>query len=194
MARVEGRTLSLNEVSQTIDASEVLGVDVSNEPRIVQEFGQAVLDTIIERTEAGRDVNGRSFRSYDPDYIESEDFDEFGKSPNEVNMTQTGDMMDSIDFTTSGSTVKVAVGAGVDTLKAYNHNVGDTLPKREFFGVNQSELASIKRRFRDDIARLNREGSTDEPIRAELFTAASFIDTVNTTQLFSDVFGDLLDG
>lgn len=194
MAKLEGLTLSESEVSQELNVSDILGVDVSNEPRIIQEFGQAVIDRIVERTEAGKDVRGRNFKPYSKSYINSEDFEEFDKSPSDINMTMTGDMIDSIDFTQRGSTVKVQVGEGdVQTAKAYNHNFGDTLPKRQFFGVNKKDLNEIKKKFKDDIKRLKREGSRDEPIREELFTAASFVETASPVSIFDEFLGDIFD-
>jgi len=44
--------------------------------------------------------------------------------------------------------VKIKIGEGVDTLKAYNHNVGDTLPKRTFFGVKEEAAKKIAQEIR----------------------------------------------
>lgn len=194
MAKIDGLTLTENEVSQELNVSEILGVDVSKEPRIVQEFGQAVVDRIVDRTEDGKDVNGRSFKGYSAQYVNSEEFEEFDKSPSDVNMTLTGRMMESVDFDQSSDTVKVQVGDGdVETAKAFNHNTGDTVKKRQFFGVNKKEINEIRKIFKDDVKRLKREGSTEEPVRDELFTAAKFVETVNTNDLFNDILGDLFE-
>jgi predicted transcriptional regulator len=51
-------------------------------------------------------------------------------------MVLTGEMLSSFEESQSQKNiVKVKIQEGENTLKAYNHNVGDTLPKRQFFGL-----------------------------------------------------------
>ena len=55
-------------------------------------------------------------------------------------------MLDSINRKKSGvkvSEVQIKVKPGLETKKAYNHQVGDTLPKRRFFGLLESEAKQI---------------------------------------------------
>lgn len=46
--------------------------------------------------------------------------------------------------------VKVKMEEGVETLKSYNHNVGDTLPRRTYFGVvSNQEINAITKQTDD---------------------------------------------
>jgi hypothetical protein len=196
MKRLAGKAVrNENEVSQELNVSKILGVDVSGQPRIVQEFGQAVIDRIIERTENNKDVSGKAFKGYSESYIESEDFDEFGKSASDVNLTLTGDMLDSVDFLQSGDTVKVEV-ADSETGKAYG-NISGIRGKsnkkknpRDWFGVSAKDLNEIKAKFKDDVKRLKKD-SPSEVVREDLFTADSFLDTQDTDDIFDSLLGDI---
>ena len=54
---------------------------------------------------------------------------------------------------------------GVETLKAYNHNIGDTLPKREFFGFkDEKDIEDII--LQVDQAREQKQAPTESTISA----------------------------
>ena len=61
-----------------------------------------------------------------------------------------GDMLDSMSRVRDEerrNTVKIAIGES-EVPKAYNHQKGDTLPKRTFFGLTDSEARDIARELR----------------------------------------------
>jgi hypothetical protein len=190
----DGLTVTLDEVSQEIDLNSIAGVDLSKRPRLAQEIGQALLDSIVDRTEAGKDIWGKPLKGYKKSYVESEDFEEFDKSANDVNMTLRGTMLDSIDFTQDRGTIKIAVKGGTQTKKAYNHNVGDTLPQRRFFGVTNSQIKNVLSEFSADIESLKESQTPEDQLFDDFLNAAA----VSTTQrqqpvdIFFDVFGDQL--
>jgi len=147
--------ITKSNVEQTIDLKEVFGVTFKNAPALKEAIGQKIIDRIVTRTEAGK---GLSFNSdgkastlnlkspYSKEYANSTEFKAHGKSRGNVNMTLTGDMLGLIDIkrkTSDTITIGWNKGDGQDA-KAFNHNTGDTVPKRPFFGVSRTELLKIK--------------------------------------------------
>jgi hypothetical protein len=149
MAKIKGLKLSQEEVSQTLNLNELFGANLSGNSALVQEIGQAIIDKIISRTEAGKSVDGTKLKSpYSKMYSESLEFKAFGKSKNKVNMTLTGSMIGTIDILESrGGKLKIGWSDAEENAKAYNHNAGDTVPRRAFFGLNEKELQEIKKEF-----------------------------------------------
>jgi len=137
MAGISKIKLEKKEVSQSFNLKSILGYEPS--PKQKEMFGDLVSDYIVDRTLSGNDINDRRFTKYKPEYA-----DQKGVTRDSVNMTLTGDMLESIQDETDANVIKVKVGSGVDTLKAYNHNTGDTLPKRTFFGVkSEKQIGNI---------------------------------------------------
>lgn len=194
MAKLVGDTkITKSEISQTIDLSEELGVDVSSQPRLVQEIGQALLERMIERTvDENKDINGRKFPKYSKSYQESDEFEFYNKDPSDINLELTGAMIESLDFEQSGSKVTFDIESG-QTGKAYGHISGfeghPTIKngkKRNFFGAIKKDLKEIKKEFRSDIKRI--KDGTNEVIRQdEFFTEESISDSAFRS-IFRDVF------
>lgn len=163
--------LTESEVSQTIDLKKLLGIDVSDYPEVKQAIGQAIIDLIVSRTESGKDINGNSFASYSKDYKDSLAFKAFGKT-NKVNMTLSGDMLAFMDIVEDkGNTIKIGWSDDEENAKAYNHNVGDTVTKRSFFGVTDSDLKKISEEFKPDLKR----AKSDEVIINKINKITDFI-------------------
>lgn len=126
---------SLNGISQEIDLSEVLGRNPSEVE--ARQFIDDAINLIIERTQSGEDINGKAFKPYSPEYA-----DKKGVSRNSVDLTLLGDMLAGINGEADGATVKLFIDDD-QVPKAYNHLVGDTLPKRTFFGLTKPEIETI---------------------------------------------------
>ena len=140
-----------SQVSQTINIRKILGRSPTEAEK--QSIGQALIDRIIDRTESGKGLNGKNLKSpYSDAYADSLDFKAFGKSKNKVNMTLTGDMLASIDILSSTrDTITIGI-EGDEAPKAFNHQTGDTVPKRRFFGVTRKDI---------ETAVSNNEGPSD---------------------------------
>lgn len=110
-------------------------------------FARDIIDKIITRTQQGLDINGRPFVSYKDSYRDSDVFKSMGKTGH-VNLTLFSEMLNSIEYDTQGDNVVIYINDSTEAAKAYNHNTGDTLPRREFFGVTQSELDTIKKQYK----------------------------------------------
>lgn len=151
--------LSENEVSQTIDLEKTLG-SAGEIPAITEAFSQAVLDHIRERTESGRDLNGKLFSPYSKSYKESLAFSVFGKS-NQPNMTLTGDMLSTMFADESNGKLKISFDGVDNNIKAFAHQTGfknhpvleGKVKPREFFGITDKELQKIAKEFKPDLSR-----------------------------------------
>lgn len=110
-------------------------------------FARDIIDKIITRTQQGLDINGRRFTAYKDSYRDSDTFKSMGKTGH-VNLTLFSDMLNSIEYDYQGDNVVIFISDSTEAAKAYNHNTGDTLPRREFFGVTQTELNGIKRQYK----------------------------------------------
>ena len=129
MAAINPPKYSKKEVSQRFNLKELLGYEPNEDQKKL--FYELAVDSMAQRTLNGSDIDGRSFKPYSPEYAKSK-----GVSVNSVDMVLTGEMLSSFEESQSQKNiVKVKIQEGENTLKAYNHNVGDTLPKRQFFGL-----------------------------------------------------------
>jgi hypothetical protein len=124
-----------SEVSQKFNLKKLLGYSPTEQQK--EAFLELVLDTIVDRTTSGSDINGNQFTQYSEQYAERK-----GVSLNAVDLVLEGDMLNSIEKEAQKNVVKIKMKPGVETLKAYNHNIGDTLPIRTFFGVTREDEIS----------------------------------------------------
>jgi hypothetical protein len=129
MAAINPPKYSKKEVSQRFNLKELLGYEPSEDQKKL--FYELAVDAMAQRTLNGSDIDGRSFKPYSPEYAKSK-----GVSVNSVDLVLTGEMLSSFEESQGQkNVVKIKIQDGDNTLKAYNHNVGDTLPKRLFFGL-----------------------------------------------------------
>ena len=150
---MEGPRFKKSKVSQTINLKEVFGFDFRGKDSLKELVGQKVLDYMRQRTEAGKAFGGkRDLKApYSKEYAESLEFKAHGKSKNKVNMKLTGDMLGLMDFKIDGNKLIFGWDDPEENAKAFNHNTGDTVPKRPFFGVNKTEMIRIQKSLKDEI-------------------------------------------
>lgn len=167
--------ITLEQIEQEIDLAEFFpGLDFSEERAFKEALGQAIIDHIVERTEKGDGMkisqggSGKPVRlkaPYSDEYADSLEFRAADKKKNKINMTLTGDMLASVDvIDTKGDLVKIGIEDDDQIPKAYNHNVGDTVPERPWFGISKSELRQILSDFQPDIAAIERRQAGEETI------------------------------
>lgn len=148
--------ISLSEISQVINLDEFgLSIETKAEKEALAE---RIIDYMVKRVEGGTGMSfsgdtGRpvnlSSKPYSPAYKSSLAFKAWGKKPGTVNMKLTGDMLGLIDvISTEGNKIKIGLTDDLQIKKAYNHNTGDTVPKRPFFGINKTEMREIAREFK----------------------------------------------
>lgn len=129
------------------------GKYIPNSNNLRQAIGQEIIDIIRERTQKDeRSWTGSSFANYSEDYTESVEFKAYDKSKTEPNLTQSGDMLGLMTILDS-TPDKIVIGWN-DTLqseKAHGHITGNVGRKRDFFGLNQGELKTIKDKFGEEL-------------------------------------------
>ncbi len=133
------------KVSQGINLKDFLGrspTDVEKE-----RFVELAIERIIERSQEGKDRNGKEFNPYTEAYANAK-----GVSVNDVDMTLFGDMLLAIDGDTSRQDVVELAIEGDEAVKAFAHMTGykghptiknRSKNKREFFGLSEDEAEAI---------------------------------------------------
>jgi len=171
---------SENSVYQDINLGELLGFDLSEASELKQYIGQLIIDKIKSRTEDGVGYNGKPLKKpYSDTYAKSPEFKAFGKSKSKVNMTLSGDMLGLLDIIEDkGNKIRIGWDDGEQNAKAYNHNTGDTVPKRPFFGINNKELYQIIRDVRPEIKKAIKIKEQDGTSAFEDF-ATGLLDKLN---------------
>ncbi len=149
-------------IEQVIDLGEMFDADLTDAPALKEALGQAIIDRMLARTDKNEAYGGGALKSpYSKAYQKSLEFKAAGKKAGDVNMTLTGDMLASIDvLSTSGNKIKIGIADELQILKGFNHQTGDTVPKRAFFGVTKDELKEIGVKFKDDIDALKTQDLT----------------------------------
>jgi hypothetical protein len=136
MAKLVGNTtISLDELSQEIDLTRYVDGELTDEAK--ETFALAAIERINQRTLDGNNIHGRKFKKYSKDYAAKK-----GVSRDSVDMFLEGDMLNSLDYELTDTGVKIKIGES-ETPKAFNHQTGDTLPKRQFFGLIGQEVRDI---------------------------------------------------
>lgn len=144
---------------EVINVGELFGIDQPIERSLLEGFGQAVIDYIVDRTEKGKRYDGVKFSGYDQDYVESDEFKAYGKSKSKVNLTQTGNMLGQLDILEIfDNSITIGWGDNEERAKAYGHHTGmkghPTLegktPARPFFGVTRKQIENLAGPFLDD--------------------------------------------
>lgn len=145
---------------------------VPDSSRLREAIGQEVIDIIRDRTQKDeRSWTGSSFKKYSDEYAESIEFKAEGKSKDEPNLTQSGDMLGLMTVLDAGDPGKVKVGWN-DTLqseKAHGHITGAVGVKRDFFGLNSGEVDRIRQKFSKELPTAPQATEVSPPERAKNF-------------------------
>lgn len=114
-------------------------------------IGREIVNFIVARTKAGKGPGGNKFRSangstsYTKSYREDTDFKTAGKKPSPINLTLTGDMLDSLDVLDIEFPGRIVIGyvEGFENDKAgYMKDKGF-----DFLRLSQEELNTILSNF-----------------------------------------------
>lgn len=135
-------TYELDETSQEVDLEKLLG----RKPNRVENelFVNLAIETIIGRTQSGVDINGRDFADYSEKYAQKKGVDE-----SDVDMTLLGDMLLSIKRFKGREKLTFGIDNDKEAKKSFNHNTGDTLKKRTFFGLTKGEQERIAKLIKE---------------------------------------------
>lgn len=159
MADFEGNTtFNKKKLTQRINLKELLGREPT--PTEKENFVNEALNRIEDRTLDGNDVSGKKFKPYSKEYA-----DKKGVSRNSVDMFLTGGMLESLKpIKETKNTVTFGIEGGDETLRGYNHQIGDTLPQRAWFGINKDEAQNIAELIRDEDQRITLESLAPDEI------------------------------
>ena len=171
------RRFSENSVGLEIDLQKMFGKKITD-PALRRSVAESLIEKILSRTESGKGVqaNGEVVKlksPYSKMYADSIEFKAFGKEKSKVNMKLTGSMLASVDLINDN---KETIEIGIDNEeapKAYNHLVGDTVPKRPWLGLTSDDIEKTKQEFKSEV-------SGDEPITAkDIFERTNLAKLIN---------------
>ena len=144
LKRAKGEiTVSLSEMSQEINLEDYLGREPTPEEK--KRFADLAIDTIVNRTLDGQTINQGKFKPYSKAYA-----DEKGVTQDSVDLFREGDMLGSLRRNAQGESTKTVMIEldNSEVPKGYNHNEGDTVKKRPWFGLTDLEAKTIARRVK----------------------------------------------
>jgi hypothetical protein len=110
-----------------------------------QQIGTEIINYIVRRTKAGEGINKNPFKSkYSNNYVKTAEFHIAGKVKDKVNLTLSGDMLDSlVVLETSTGRIKI----GFDTSFENDKSVWVERKGFRFLGLSDKELNDIVNRF-----------------------------------------------
>lgn len=122
-----------------------------------QAVAQAVIDHIVERSQSGIDKRGKPFPGYSTEYVQSLDFRIAGKSAGDVDLTLSGEMLNSLKLLRDKKgEITIGFDKGDKDLngKAEGNikgTYGNKSPvrgrKRDFLGIQRKVLKNIQDQY-----------------------------------------------
>ncbi len=145
LAKLAGKkTITVDEMSQEIDLKRYLGRDATDKEKRL--FGELAVERINSRTLDGKTIHGGKFKRYSEAYAEKK-----GVTRDSVDLFLDGDMLDNVVAqNANASKVRIEIDDSLDTKKGFNHNVGETVPKRPWFGITTQEARAMAEAVRED--------------------------------------------
>lgn len=187
-------TVGSNQYALRVNLDEIFGTAFPNSSRLRQAVGQEILDIINKRTAGGVSWDGKQFRNYSEIYSESLEFQAAGKSKSDPNLKLTGDMLGLMDIIEEDkATITIGWRESEEANKAHGHISGAVGVKRDFLGLSQKEVDTIRNRFEDVIREATAETG---PARSSVQTLGSIIEGTSAPRgstlgsLIDELFGD----
>lgn len=110
-----------------------------------------IINFIQDRTRAGQGIGGKTFRNsagqprYSENYTETREFKIAGKNAADINLSLTGDMVDSVDIIDVSSIGQVVIG--FESGPENDKSVWVRRKGYDFLGLTPNELQGILKRF-----------------------------------------------
>jgi hypothetical protein len=187
-------TVGSNQYALRIDLDEIFGTAFPNSSRLRQAVGQDILDIINKRTADNKSWDGKQFRNYSELYSESLEFQAAGKSKTDPNLKLTGDMLGLMDIIEEDkATITIGWRESEEAQKAHGHISGNIGVKRDFLGISEKEVRTIKERWEDAIREATAETG---PARESVTTLGQIIEGQRPVQgqtlgsILNNLFGD----
>jgi len=154
MAKLAGKQIiTVDEMSQEIDLKRYIGKDPTPEQKKL--FAELAIEQINQRTLDGKTIHNGKFKRYSKSYADLK-----GVTRDSVDLFLDGDMLGSLDAEETNKGVKIVIDGDLETKKGFNHHIGDTLPKRPWFGLTTEETRRIADQVKDAIPEEKSEGFT----------------------------------
>jgi hypothetical protein len=133
--------ITKEETSFIYDIPDLDKVPKSLRSELVNEVGDYLVQSILDYVgEAKSPVSGGKYKSkLNPNYAKA-----MKGGDTLANLDLNGDMLNALTFKADISSGKITVGIFDEeqAIKSYNHNKGDTLPKRQFIPEEDQKLKS----------------------------------------------------
>ncbi len=116
------------------------------------EVADLIIERIVNRTDQGKDKEGKRFPGYSKSYKESLDFKVAGKSSGKVDLQLSGDMLAALEVLDKTSrSVTIGFEQGSEENAKADGNIRGTYGKptpdpkkaRDFLGITETELSKI---------------------------------------------------
>lgn len=143
-----------------------------------------IIDFIINRTRNDNlDKNNRAFPGYSSSYADSLAFKLGGKSRSDIDLTLSGDMLDSIKvLSTRAGQITIGFDAGTNEnakaegniIGSYGQPSGNPTKSRDFLGIHPEDLSAILERNRPSATQLQVEQDTLSSVLERLNIAQAF--------------------
>ena len=149
------RSLFVDGIDRVLELIENISSDMFNS-ELMEEIGNYVVFSILNRTGEGKDVNGNPFAPYSPRYKMFRL--KHGHPVDKVNLFFSGSMLSSLTYSvfddrleiffmpTYGRTPSGKISKASDAEKAYYLN-----KQREFFGVSDEDRRKVQRMIQDHL-------------------------------------------
>jgi hypothetical protein len=125
-------------------------------------MAEALLNKILDKTAASKDIDGDKFTKYSKAYKKSAAFKRAGKT-SKVNLELKGEMLAFIaPLKETANTVTIGWESSKQGGKAHGHITGgNKLPVRDFFGLNDEDIEKVVSKFADEIDELKEKKGED---------------------------------
>ncbi len=136
-----------SRVSKFVDLK---GVPSDLIDEVAEEVGEFLLDQVLQDIASGRSsVSGKKWKGLSPEYKDTKAGFTSGKG---ANLELTGEMLDDLNWRLVNGRIEIGWFNDADqSIKAFNHNKGDTLPKRQSIPLPSESFRPGIRREMDAI-------------------------------------------
>jgi hypothetical protein len=139
--------ITKKETSFTYDIPIPDSITSSDKKKFLNQAGQYLVDSMLNSIADGiSPVKGQGpFKKLSKHYA-----DEEKGGDRTSNMDDHGSMLNALTYKIVGNKLEIGIFDKDQAIKSYNHNVGDTLPKRQFIpNEGQSLLSDIMKGIGD---------------------------------------------
>ena len=122
-----------------------------------REIGEELINFVIDRSKDGKGKDGKSFPKYSKTYIDSIEFQLAGKSADEIDLTLSSELLDSMTvLEATGKKIKIGFEEGDsrnngvaegNIIGSYGQSSGNSRKARNFLDLSSNEVSRILDKF-----------------------------------------------